>query len=176
MTFTEKLYIKTKPSHTIVDKHPFVSLIRKNKKAGEMYINFNKICIYEIQKVLKLNNQELLKELHRDIEIPDMYISETLNELLIHCKKYPLESSYQFYLGLLFGGNMLKRMLLTDHDFLTYNNPKQLISKFKNYLCDNISESQQDLFIDNVNDAYKLINILFDEFYNTLINKKILVH
>lgn len=33
---TDKLYESTKDAHTSVDKHPFVSLIRKDKRAGEM--------------------------------------------------------------------------------------------------------------------------------------------
>lgn len=168
MLFTDKLYLETKESHKAVDKHPFVSLIRKNKLAGEMYINFNKICIGEIQKVLTLRDQRLLLELYRDIDIPDIYITNTLNELLTHCKKYPLESAYQFYLGLLFGGNMLKKMLPEAYDFLTYDNSKDLIHKFKTYLCNNVSLSEENEFIENVNKAYELIKKLFDEFYSKL--------
>ena len=48
MSFTNRLYAETKDSHTQVDRHPFVSMIRTNKLAGEMYVNFNKICIQEI--------------------------------------------------------------------------------------------------------------------------------
>lgn len=168
MSFTDKLHNETKASHTIVDKHPFVSLIRKDKRAGKMYIDFNKMCIQTIQSVLKLNDNQLLVELYRDIEgdIEEYVDVPALNELLNHCKKYPLESAYQFYLGLLFGGNMLKRMLPEAHDFLTYDNPKELIHKFKKYLCDNVTILEQEIFINNVNTAYKLIKQLFDEFYN----------
>ena len=167
--FTERLYIETKDSHTAVDRHPFVSMIRKDKLAGEMYINFNKICIHELQQVLELKDKNLQNKLHRDIEIPDLFITNTLSTLLQHCRKYPLESAYQFYLGLLFGGNMLKRMLPEYHEFLTYNDSKELISNFKEYLNDNVTE--QDIFIYNVNESYKLIKKLFDEFYTRLNNK-----
>lgn len=171
MSFTDKLYNETKESHKVVDRHPFVSMIRNNKIAGEMYINFNKICIHEIQTVLELKDKPLQNKLYRDIDIPELFITNTLNELLIHCKKYPLESAYQFYLGLLFGGNMLKRMLPEAHEFLTYNNSKELIDRFKTYLCNNVPVSEQDTFIDNVNKAYDLIKKLFDEFYSRLNNK-----
>lgn len=164
MSFTEKLYLKTKAEHTIVDRHPFVSMIRKNKLAGQTYINFNKICICEIQSVLKLKDVHLQNRLYRNIEKPEMYVSSTLQELLNHCKTYPLESAYQFYLGLLFGGNMLKKMLSEYDDFLTYDNPKELIIEFKQCICDDVVD--QDLFIKNVNDAYRLIKKLFDEFYD----------
>jgi hypothetical protein len=165
-TFTERLYLETKESHTIVDKHPFVSLIRKNKLAGEMYINFNKICIYELQLYLKLKDSNLQSKLYRDIEQPDMYITSSLSSLLKHCKEFNLESSYQFYLGLLFGGNMLKKMLPEHYDFLTYTDSKELISEFKEYLNENVTN--QTLFIKNANDAYKLIKCIFDEFYEKL--------
>ena len=157
-------YLETKAEHTIVDRHPFVSLIRKNKLAGQMYIDFNKICICEIQSVLKLKDVYLQNRLYRNNEKPEIYVSSTLLELLNHCKTYPLESAYQFYLGLLFGGNMLKKMLSEHNDFLTYDNPKELIIEFKQYICDDVTD--QDLFIENDNKSYRLIKKLFDEFYD----------
>lgn len=166
MNFTERLYIETKDSHKVVDKHPFVSMIRKDKITGDMYINFNKLCINEIQKVLDLQDKVLQKKMYRDFILPDVYITPTYYSLLKHCNKYPLESAYQFYLGLLFGGNMLKRMLPEHNDFLTYENSKQLITHFKLYLCKNISTVQeQEQFINNVNKCYSIIKDLFDEFY-----------
>ena len=165
-TFTERLYLETKESPTVVDKHPFVSLIRKNKLAGEMYINFNKICIYELQQTLKLKDANLQTKLYRKIEQPDMYITPNLSSLLKYCRDFNLESSYQFYLGLLFGGNMLKKMLPEHYDFLTYTESKELITEFKDYLNNHVTN--QALFIKNVNDAYKLIKCVFDEFYEKL--------
>jgi len=179
MSFTDILALATKDSHSHVDKHPFVSMIRKNKLAGEMYINFNKVCINEIQKVLKLKDINLQSNLHREfkvpcllskssVKVPDEVPSVILREILIHCKTYPLESAYQFYLGLLFGGNMLKRMLPEHNDFLTYENSKDLINNFKTYLCNNVDEIERIKFIENVNLSYILIKKLFDEFYDKL--------
>ena len=170
MSFTDILKLTTKDAHTAVDRHPFVSMIRKNKLAGEMYINFNKICINEIQKVLKLKDINLQSNLYREFDVPEIYISPILRKILIHCKTYPLESAYQFYLGLLFGGNMLKRMLPEHNDFLTYENSKDLINNFKTYLCNNVDEIERIKFIENVNLSYILIKKLFDEFYDK-INK-----
>lgn len=162
--FTDRLYLETKDSHKAVDKHPFVSVIRKNKLAGEMYINFNKICIHEIQNVLTLKDEQLYNRLYRQFDIPDIFITKNLNTLLQHCRTYPLESAYQFYLGLLFGGNMLKRMIPEHHDFLTYENHKVLIDEFKAYLCTNVKD--EDEFINHVNEAYIIIKSVFDDFYN----------
>lgn len=166
MSFTDRLYTETKESHKVVDKHPFVSLIRKDKLAGDMYVNFNKLCIHEIQQILDLQDNVLQKQLYRNIDLPDIYITSTYAKLLKHCKQYPVESAYQFYLGLLFGGNMLKRMLPEHHEFLTYENSKELITEFKTYLCKHVSKvEQQEQFIQNVNKSYELIKKLFDEFY-----------
>lgn len=172
MSFTDRLRLATKDSHTIVDKHPFVTMIRKNKLAGQLYINFNKICINEIQKVLLISNptfpHELYSKLYRDMDSDETFgLKQTpiLDKLLDHCKKFPLESAYQYYLGLLFGGNMLKRMLPEHQDFLTFEEPKQLINIFKTYLCENVTKKDEDYFINNVNQCYKIIKQLFDEFY-----------
>lgn len=172
--FTDKLYKQTKHSHTIVDKHPFVSMIRENKIAGEMYINFNKVCIYEIQKVLHLHDSVLYSKLHRRIQESEINTLEISDQIIEHCQKHPLESAYQFYLGLLFGGNMLKRMLPDHYEFLTYDentngmSRKELIQEFKTYLCNNVKESDQEEFINNVNTLYDLIRDLFDCFYKKL--------
>jgi len=162
--FTDKLYLETKDSHRVVDKHPFVSLIRNNKLAGEMYINFNKICIHEIQNVLTLKDEQLYNKLYRDFDVPEIFITQNLSTLLQHCRTYPLESAYQFYLGLLFGGNMLKRMIPEHTDFLTYDNNKELSNEFKMYLCNNVTD--EDEFIQHVNEAYTIIKSVFDDFYN----------
>jgi heme oxygenase len=165
MSFTKNLYTETKSSHTAVDKHPFVSAIRTNKLAAELYISFNKICIVEIQKVLVLKDPILFKRLYRDINVPQIQNFPALTPLLMHCQNHPLESSYQFYLGLLFGGSMLKRMIPEHAEFLTYVDPKPLIQDFKQYLDDNIvNDVDQQAFINVVNKCYKLIKQLFDEF------------
>lgn len=170
MKFTERLYLETKDSHKIIDMHPFVNLIRKNDIAAKLYIDFNKICIYELQKHLKLrvtppNDVNILQtKLFREIEQPDIFINESLNELLILCKQYPLEAEYMFKAGLIMGGNLLKKYVnIEDHDFLTFKNPKQLFNELKDYLDQNVEN--HDLFIKNVNNIYKQIKKCFDNFF-----------
>lgn len=163
MKFTERLYLETKDSHTNVDKHQFVALIRKNNIAAKLYIDLNKICIYELQKHLKLENLELQSLLFRDIDQTDMFINSDLNKLLTLCKQYPLEAEYMFKGGLIMGGNLLKKYVnIEDHDFLTFNNPKQLFNELKDYLDQYVQD--HDLFIKNVNNIYKQIKKCFDKF------------
>lgn len=168
MKFTERLYLETKDYHKVVDMHPFVSCIRKNDMAGEMYMNLNKICIYELQQYLQLNDTDLKNRLYRDVFQPEIFITNSLYELILLCRKYPLELGYAFYLGLLFGGNMLKKMINNkdDHDIFEFDNPTQLIKEFKNYLDENVTN--EDEFINTVNNVYKLIKEIFDEFYEKI--------
>jgi hypothetical protein len=167
MKFTERLYLETKDTHKDVDKHSFVALIRKNDISAKLYIDLNKICIYELQKAFNLKDKQLQQGLFRDIDQPDMFINEPLNELLILCKQYPLALGYQWYLGILNGGNMLKKMIRdpVSQDFLTYQNSKQLIIDFKDYLDQSVTDPiKQEEFINVVNKSYKLIKLCFDKF------------
>jgi len=170
MKFTERLYLETKESHKQVDKHIFVSLIRKNDISAKLYIDLNKLCIYELQKYLKLENLELQQNLYRKIEQPDTFINESLNELLLLCKQFPLEAEYMFKGGLIMGGNLLKKYVnIEDHDFLTFKNPKQLFNELKDYLDQYVQD--HDLFIKNVNNIYKQIKKCFDKFTENIFDK-----
>lgn len=175
MSFTEFLFKKTCESHKTVDKHPFVSLIKDNKLASDLYIAFNKICIDETQKTLILQDINLQNKLHKNLEnLEEEYInhpifltSSSFNILLNHCKKYPLETEYMFKLGLMKGGNILKKYVDScHHDFLTFIDPNTLCNNFKHYLNTNIHPLEQESFIIHVNDAYKLIKLCFDDFFN----------
>jgi len=170
--FRDKLYESTKESHKVVDKHKFINLIRTNKEAGEMYINMNKICISyiqkEIQKRLEYSNSNLesfrllFGKLYKDINV-NFYVSPQMHLLLNRCKTYPLEHAYMFSLALLFGGKLLSKYLPDHIDFLKYDNSKELINEFKDYLDNNVVEGNK--FINIVNESYKLISEIFDEFY-----------
>lgn len=174
MSFTERLFKETHESHKIVDKHPFVSLIKDNLLASDLYINFNKICVYEIQKCLKLNDNNLQNRLYKNVEyskLDYLYEYPSLNALLNHCKTYPLETEYMFKLGLIKGGNILKKYIHpVHHDFLTFINPTILCNDFKHYLNTNVNQLEQELFIKHVNDAYNLIKLCFDDFFNQFNN------
>lgn len=162
MLFTEELYNRTMDAHKVVDRHPFVSKIRKNKEAGKLYINFNKICIYQLEKgqhLISNIDDKLYRRLDiTDIEFPKVDSMEMLKK---RCEMYPLEHIYMFYLGLLFGGNMLSKMLPEHYDFLKFEEPKERIDILKSYLNNNISN--KDEFIEIVNESYGLINNIFDK-------------
>jgi hypothetical protein len=175
-TFTKRLYKQTKDSHTQVDRHPFVQLIRESKNAADLYITFNKICIYAIENVFlnldlfkktEYNNfLPLFYKLKRNIDINDIdiYISPNLQTLLNKCRMYPLEHAYMFYLGLMMGYKLLKKYV--SDDILEYNDSdtRLLVKDFKDYLDNNVDISNQQEFINIVSQSYILIKNIFDEY------------
>lgn len=172
-SFTSILYKNTKDNHSKIDNHPFVKLIKTNKNVGKLYINFNNICINiiqnkfntEIKKGKFLDFKKCYNKLYRKILPNDFYISSNLNYLLNQCENYPLEHAYMFYLGLLMGGNILIKFLPEYTEFLQFNDSKQLINCFKNYLDNNITTKEdQEKFIKIVNKSYALINLVFNDF------------
>lgn len=171
--FSVKLHDYTMDNHKRVDKHPFVNRIKTNKRAGELYIEFNKICLDTIQKNLKYieHDTDLYKSLYKTIGEVNIFISKNLNILLDRCGKYPKEHSYMFYVGLLYGGSLLKKYLPDHSAFLTFNDDnKILISHFKNMLNEIDSETQID-FINIINQSYNIIYCIFNEFENSFKNK-----
>lgn len=73
-----------------------------------------------------------------------------------------------FLLGLISGGNILKKYIdVKYHDFLTFENPKELCIEFKKYLNENVIDEEK--FINIVKNSYKLIKLCFDEFYKEFL-------
>jgi len=179
MKFSEKLRIETKSTHLIVDKHPFVNLIKTNPKAGYLYMQFNKISVLELQKNI-LSKNELpfskfnYKILEKDIDLELINIPY-FKLFLERCNKHYLEHFYMIQLGLLFGGNMLKKILpenekdFFDIEGLSEKGRLELIKEFKNYLDNTIIDiTDQNNFIKIVNDSYLIIKHIFDEYFNMI--------
>jgi hypothetical protein len=168
MTFTETLFSKTKSFHMQVDKHQFTYLIKNNKKAGDLYIDFNKLCIHNIFKTLLIKDKILANKIKKEFICPNINISNKLDLLLLKCQELPLEHSYMFILGLVSGGNLLKKYIsIQHHPFLTFE--KGLAQEFKHYLNNN-SDIDKELFIENVIHSYILIKEIFDEFKDNQFN------
>lgn len=171
MSFTDILRKSTHNSHIIVDKHPFVSLIRTNKCSGKIYVHFNQVCINVIQDTLKNKSNNLIKidfykKMYRDIPPFDFFISNNLLELLDRCERFPLEHSYLFYLGIMFGGNLLTKFLPEYTEFFKFDNSGKLIKDFKDYINKTVdTKEKQESFIKIVNESYTIIALVFDEFY-----------
>lgn len=175
--FTDTLRKSTHSSHQMVDKHEFVTLIRTDKCSGKIYVHFNQVCINVIQNTLKNTNNKLIKtdfykKMYRDIEHFDFFISENLLKLLDRCEDYPLEHSYLFHLALLFGGNLLTKFLPESTEFFKFENGSTIIKDFKEYINKTVdTKEKQESFINIVNESYKIIELIFDDFYRKYSNK-----
>jgi len=178
-SFTERLFISTKENHMLVDKHPFTALIKNSKDAGNVYINFNKICIFVLQNTFDelIDDEdpfyEIYKKLYRpDVDQVEFFISSNLSFLLERCEEFPIEHAYLFYLGLLMGGNILSKSLPQHQAFLSFGSileSKKLIQDFKQYLNDTIkTKAEQDTFISRVNVSYRIIKLVFDDYYKKI--------
>lgn len=163
--FGMRLREMTKDSHAKVDEHSFVQKVKRDKTAGEYYIHFNKICICAFQKCLKKNS--LYDKLHKDTGVIDFFISPTLYSLLNRCEKYPEEHAYMFYMGLLYGSRLLKKYLPEHSEFLDYKDHRELIRMYRVYLEEVKGKAD---FISIVNESYRIIKLVFDEFDKKLVN------
>lgn len=166
--FTERLYKETYISHKSVDRHPFIERMMTCQKAAVLYICFNQSCISEIQKTLNLGDDDLQTLLYRNISCPlETYRSGYLINLLEACRMYPLEHAYMFYLGLLAGGNLLRKYIPVEYQCLLTSEieSKAIIIKFKHFLNSKIiDEEHQQQFINRVKASYILIAKCFDNF------------
>jgi dGTP triphosphohydrolase len=165
MIFTDKLRKDTMNTHRQVDRHVFVVEMKENKEKAIKYIKFNEKCIYEIQKTLEMKDNDLQNMLYRDIQNSCLNNNSlNMENLLERCRQHPLCHAYMFYLGLLSGGNLLRKYIPVEYTGLLdfQEEPQYVIQRFKTYLNTHVVD--QDNFINEVNASYKLIQKCFDEF------------
>lgn len=177
MLFTDRLRHETKISHQGVDAHPFISEIRKSPNQAIKYMLFNECCIHNIQQTLDMSDNKPLESLlFRDCTSDQcmrlLYCDcPEWVELLQACRDYPMEHAYMFYLGLLAGGNMLRRYIPNSYQHLlefgedgTDNYSRKIITEFKNYLNSKITDTiSQEAFINRVQQSFQLISKCFDK-------------
>ena len=84
---------------------------------------------------------------------------------------------YIWWLGVLFGGQMIKKLLNKNEELMEYIdvmfnfecNSRDLIRDFKDYLNELISSDEcEERFIKNVNEVYLMIGKVFDEIINKM--------
>jgi len=174
--FTDRLYTRTKEAHSRIDKSQFVKKIKTERLAQDMYMMFNIICISRIQNgnILFMDDEiyngfkkDLSRYMDKNGDVDYYFLPKTdkIDELLYAISRHPLEHSYLFYLGLAMGGNILKKYIPeTYHDLLVFENARENIGKFKNFLDNYTTPENESKFIDIVNSSYKLIGEIFDIF------------
>ena len=136
MNFSDRLRVETKECHLVVDRHPFVNLIRCNPEAAYLYMQFNKISVLYLQND---KNFELFKQFRYNITENDVNLEllsnfPSFNTFVNQLSDHYIEHFYMIQLGLLFGGNMLKKILPdNEKEFFNKGNsgdPKNLITEY----------------------------------------------
>jgi heme oxygenase len=194
-TFSDKLKEETKEKHKILDTHPFVkSIFAKLSESSESstgnntttgyYLDLHLTMLNEIKLILKEKSGEFPeyfkffnKDYHQQHEVTDNLLNYKSVILLInklhidaYNKELLLSHMYIWWLGVLYGGQMIKRSIikknpdLSEYTSLIFDfdcNVKEFIVDFKNYLDDTVIH--KDEFIENVNIVYTFIKNVFDE-------------
>jgi heme oxygenase len=196
-SFTKRLKEETKVNHKILDTHYFVKSIFSNGAVNEeksdytattgYYLDLHLLMLNEIQLILKeslYQFPEYFKEFNKDYNKQQEVNNDIINYKSVislinklhsdsRNKELLLSHMYIWWLGVLYGGQMIKRSItkrnphLLDYTNLIFNfncNTKTFIFDFKEYLENSINN--QDHFIDNVNEVYLLIQDVFDELTN----------
>jgi heme oxygenase len=138
-------------------------------------MQFNKISVLELQKNALSKNKLPFSKFNYKISEKDIEISliniPHFKLFLERCHNHYLEHFYMIQLGLLFGGNMLKKILpenekdFFDIEGLSDKGRLELIKEFKEYLDNNIIDTtDQNNFIKIVNDSYLIIKHIFDQY------------
>lgn len=195
VTFSSKLKEETKEKHKILDTHPFVkSIFTKTNPTGSTpikentttgyYLDLHLIILNEIKLILKERSGEFPeyfgvfnKDYHQQHEVTNNLLNYKSVILLInkihidaYNKELLLSHMYIWWLGVLYGGQMIKRSIIKKNpDLLEYTslifdfdcNVKEFIIDFKDYL--DITIIHKDEFIENVNIVYTFIKNVFDE-------------
>ena len=183
--FTLRLKRETYDNHTILDTHTFVkSLYDENyNKKVEYYLELHYIILNELNVLINKKGRESFPNFfdYFDKEYI-MYNSSNLTERksvrkVIEKIKSDSENGelflchlYIWWLGVLFGGQIIKKLINKNND--TLNNltsvifdfecdSKELVREFRKYLNTTITE--EDKFIRNVNEVYLMIRDVFDE-------------
>lgn len=189
--FTLRLKKATKDNHTKLDTHEFVKGLYKddNDKSALYYLELHYIILKELQKVINGGDFETIdcfKYFDKDysrfnlsdlgdlgsIERVINKISEDKNDKVLF-----MSHLYIWWLGVLFGGQMIKKLLNKKDDLKEYIdiifnfecNSRDLIRDFKDYLNELISSDEcEEIFIKNVNEVYLMIGKVFDEIINKM--------
>ena len=192
MEFSDKLKKGTEANHKILDRHKFVKNI--GNKTGGYYVDLHNIILNEIKLIICKTTIEFPEYFHRFnknynkyrlVTNDDLYNSDSMNKYLqklnedSNDKELLLSHMYIWWLGVLYGGQMIKKVLQSYNsrdEFKEYicfifdsDNRVEFIKKFKMYLNEHVQN--EDTFIRNVNILYIFVNDLFNELDNKIEEK-----
>lgn len=171
--FSNQLYFETKTEHDLVDRHPFLQNLNKSN-ASQLYIDMN----FKVLRIIETSaaNYSLpnfFQNLYRHVYYLDANDPPELENLLQKVKKdcvnpiLFLSQVYMWYLGLINGGQYVQYTLYTSDDIkerlFKFENGLELEKQLKEYINKKvILKEDQQTFIENVKETYKLIKCVFD--------------
>ena len=188
--FTLRLKRSTKENHTKLDTHEFVKGLYKddNDKNGLYYLELHYIILKELNKLLSecnYNNMDYFRYFEKDYSIfklSDLGELETVKRVIKKIREDKndkvlfMTHIYIWWLGVLYGGQMIKKLLkknevLREYIDVMFNfecSSKDLIRELKDNLNELINKEMEEKFINNVNDVYVMIGEIFDEIINKM--------
>lgn len=155
-----KTYKQTKDFHKEVDNHEIVKQIHKPKYT-KAYIDLIVGVLFLLEMKMDPQN-EIYNKIKRKPEINKLDFTDINKKIMndfdneIHFKS----QIYLWYLSLMAGGKLLKRMLPNQYFYL-FDFEECLKDELKKFI-NGISEDKHDEFIENVKVMYKLIKKHFD--------------
>lgn len=185
MNFTLRLKKETAEKHKKLDTHPFITKFYNNTQDSyttkinlKYYIELHFILLNEIYKTIQkrenypnfVDKFNKGKNYNTTIQLKNL---NSVKNLINHISDDNIiEYCYAFYLGILYGGQMIKKLINKTEDEILIEqsnmlfdfecDKKELINEIKTYLDDNTVD--QDLFIKNVNTIYELMKHIFTDF------------
>lgn len=185
--FTLRLKKATKENHTKLDTHEFVKGLYKveNDKNALYYLELHYIILNELQELIDMSDVECFKYFRKDYSIfklSDLLNMESVKRVIKKIREDKKDKIlftshlYIWWLGVLFGGQMIKKLLNKNDGLKEYINmmfdfecnSRDIIRQFKDYINELVDEECEDKFIDNVNDVYLMIGEVFDEIRNKM--------
>jgi heme oxygenase len=189
--FTLRLKKATKQNHTKLDTHEFVKGLYKedNDKNAVYYLELHYIILKELQVLIndsKSDTVDCFKYFDKDYSIFKLSDLGELESVKGMIKKIRDDKNdevlfmshlYIWWLGVLFGGQMIKKLLNKNEELKEYIDAmfnfecssRDLIRDFKDYLNQLISNDECEMkFIKHVNEMYLMIGEIFDEIINKM--------
>jgi heme oxygenase len=186
--FTLKLKNETMSNHRALDTHPFVKNMYTetvSKINIQYYIDLHFIILEFMENKIKneikdypdfvdkfnYNKNYKTKDVIQFNSVQKLIDNVSIDNIYAYC--------YSYYLGILFGGQIIKKLINKTNDELLINkgnmlfnfecDKKELIKNIKDFLEMNIKKDKQQDFINQVNNIYLLTKDVFDEFDNNIV-------
>jgi hypothetical protein len=166
----KKTYCETKELHKLVDNHKLVKEIHLPENT-KIYIDLVEMVLFILEmNFFQLEKSDIFAKLRRNPPITSVIFSDIIKKIMNDMDNVVLYKSqiYLWYLSLMAGGRILKKVLPEKYNYLfTFDIKKEDLKSYINQ----IPEEQHVEFIENVKITYKLIEEHFSFSMEKELNK-----